>query len=107
MTTVLNLDMEEKNQGTLQYPFLLIEGLAYEIEFQYFKDSQKGELPLYIKLDDEFLYLGTANLDHILFTNLLRISKGSYKLFLYKNENNFTEIDYKNSEAALAAMKVR
>lgn len=106
MTTVLKLETEE-NKGTLKYPFLLIDGLLYEIEFNYFKDSQEGTLPLYINVGGEFLQLGTANLDHILFTNLLRISNGQYKLFLYKDEDTYTEIDYTDEKAALTALKVR
>lgn len=108
MTRVLELEKEyDVNEGTFEYPFLLIEGLGYEIEFNYFKNAQSGDMPLYIKLNDEFLRLGTADLNHIFFMNLKRISNGSYKLYLYIDENNFKEIDYMDYHAALSALKVR
>lgn len=106
MTTKLVLD-REVSKGTLEYPFLLIEGLKYKIEFSYFKDSQDGELPLYVKVDNEFLKLGSANLDHSLFITLKLISNGNYKLYLYKDDEHYVEIDYMDAKVAEDALKVR
>lgn len=106
MTTKLILE-QEVSEGTLEYPFLLIDGLKYKIEIDYFKDTLSGNMPLYIKLADEFVHLGTANLDHSLFITLKLISNGSYHLYLYKSKDAFTEIDYMDAKVAENALRVR
>ena len=106
MTTKLILE-QEVSEGTLEYPFLLIDGLKYKIEIDYFKDTLSGNMPLYIKLDNEFVPLGAANLDHSLFITLKLISNGSYHLYLYKSEDAFTEIDYMDAKVAENALRVR
>ena len=106
MTTLLQLESSVE-EGTLEYPCLLIEGLKYKIEYSYFKDTLSGGMPLYVNIDGEYLQLGTADLDHSLFITLKLISDGFYKLYLCKDADNMVEIDYSDPKTAESALRVR
>ena len=100
-----------EDRGTVTYPCLVLTGIDFREEIDYFKNLDYGRtgektLPLYVMLNGTMEKLSDVVLTHLFLISINQISNGSYGLYLYADEDTYTEIDYKSDDMLLKCMKV-
>ena len=108
MPKLMQLDQD---RGTVTYPCLVIHGLEYQAEIDYFKNlvSHEGsKFPLYYVGNNGYEFIGDVDLTHRFLISLKQISKGDYKLeLLFSEDTEPSVIDYMDINQVIKCLNVR
>ena len=83
-------------QTPLDYPCIVLEGVEYVWEMEYFKNKKYNpeiSLPFYVRYENKYVKLGRIDFSHTTFVNFAVISEGTYRVELHKGEGSVHPID--------------
>lgn len=107
-STVVDLNMgSTKEEFKInKYPCIVIKGLSYDWEIDYFtnrKNREEYSLPLYIENQGDFFEVGIMEFNSSNLIDLYNVSvdkhlDSAYELWIYKSEEDKTKIDYTDGD---------
>lgn len=94
---LVNVGKTNEDNFRLQYPCMVVEGIEYTWEMEFFKNRSYNErlsIPLYVRFQGRYLLLTRVDLTSRTLMEFASISEGNYKVEIHKGENIKTTIDY-------------